>query len=331
MKSEEFIRSIEKGDIRPLYFLYGDESYLIGKSVKKLLSRLISEDLRDFNLNVYYGNECSGDEIVAVAQTLPMFAEWRVVLVKNSDKLSAVALETLSDYVRDPSPTTCLLFLGEKIDQRKKFFSEFKKRGELVEFKRLYENQLLPFIRSEAAEQGKKFQPAAAEMLICFSDNNLQELVSQIEKIALYAGKRDIIELDDVKAVVSDTKVDSVFELANSIGEKNLDKALRNIHNLMYDGEAPLLILAMLTRHFRQLWKIRELIEKKVPTTEIGKAVGVHPYFLQGVLRQSKNFRVTELRRIFEKFFALDLALKSGRWNPALVLERLVLEICGMG
>ena len=182
MKSEEFLRSIDKGDIRPLYFLYGDESYLIGKGVKKLLSRLVPEDLRDFNLNLYYGNECSANEIVATAQTLPMFAEWRVVLVKNSDRLPPIALETLSNYVRNPSPTTCLLFLGEKIDQRKKFFTEIKKRGELVEFKRLYENQMLPFIMGEAAEQGKKFRPDAAEMLICFSDNNLQELVSQIKR-----------------------------------------------------------------------------------------------------------------------------------------------------
>lgn len=329
MKPDEFIKSIEKGDIRPLYYLYGEESYLIEKGVKQLLSRLVSADLRDFNLNVYYGNECTGEDVVAAAQTLPMFAEWRVVQVKNSDKLSVAALETLAAYVQDPSPSTCLILQGEKIDQRKKFFVEMKKRGELVEFKRLYENQLLPFIRSEATEQGKKFQPAAAELLICLSGNNLQDLVSQIEKIILYAGSRDIIELDDVKAVVSDTRVDSVFELANSLGEKNLDKALRNLHALMYDGEAPLLILAMLTRHFRQLWKVRELVERKVPSQEIGKAAGVHPYFLQGIVRQCKNYRVAELREVFERFFTLDFALKSGSTKPGLLLERLVIDICG--
>jgi DNA polymerase-3 subunit delta len=330
MKPDEFIKAIEKGDIRPLYYLYGDESYLIEKSAKKLLSRLIPADMRDFNLNVYYGNECAGEEIVASAQTLPMFAEWRAVLVKNSDKLQAAALEVLAAYVQDPSPSTCLVFQGEKIDQRKKFFTEIKKSGDLVEFKRLYENQLLPFIRNEAAEHGKKFQPAAAEMLICLSGNNLQELVSQIEKIVLFVGKRDVVEMDDVKAVVSDTKVDSVFELANSLGEKNLEKALRNLHTLVHDGEAPLLILSMLGRHFRQLWRVRELAEKKTPAPEISKVVGVHPYFLQGILRQSKNYRDAELKGIFEKFFTLDLAFKTGSGKPSLLLEQLVMEICGM-
>jgi DNA polymerase-3 subunit delta len=329
MKSEEFTKSIENGDIGPLYYLYGEESYLIEKAVKQLLSSLVTADLRDFNLNVYYGNECTGDDIVAAAQTLPMFAAWRVVQVKNADKLSVASLEALTGYVRDPSPSTCLILQGEKIDQRKKFFVEMKKKGELVEFKRLYENQLLPFIRSEAAEQGKKFQPAAAELLICLSGNNLQDLVSQIEKIITYAGSRDIIELADVKAVVSDTRVDSVFELANALGEKNLDKALRNLHALMDDGEAPLLVLAMLSRHFRQLWRVLELVERKVASQELAKAAGVHPYFLQGIVRQCKNFRVAELRGVFEKFFTLDFALKSGSAKPALLLERLVIDICG--
>ncbi|HET6419564.1 MAG TPA: DNA polymerase III subunit delta [Geobacteraceae bacterium] len=328
MKAEDFSKAIDKGDIRPLYYLYGEETFLSERAAKRLLARLVTDDLRDFNLNVYYGNESSGDEIAATAQTLPMFAEWRAVLVKNADKLSAASLEVLAAYAQDPSPSTCLIFQGEKIDQRKKFFTELKKKGELVEFKRLYENQLNPFIRGEVASVGKKLQPAAAEMLLYLSGNNLQELVSQIEKTAIYVGKRDTIEVADIRAVVSDTRVDSVFELANSLGEKNLGKALRNLHALLGDGEAPLLILAVLARHFRQIWKVRELLEKKTQPQEIGRIAGVNPYFLQGVVRQAKNYAVPQLKRIFEKFFELDFALKSSGGKPAMLMERFVIEVC---
>ncbi len=327
MKPEEFVKALEKGDSGPLYFLCGEEEYLVERAVKKLLDRLVPADMRDFNLNVFYGNETSGEEIAACAQTLPMFADRRAVLVKNADKLSAASLEALLPYVQDPSPSTCLIFQGEKIDQRKKFFTEFKKKGEVVEFKRLYENQLPLFLRGEAANFGRKFQPAAAEMLLYLSGNNLRELVSQIEKAALHAGDRETIEVDDVKAVVSDTRVDSVFELANSIGEKNLDRALKNLHTLLGDGEAPLLILAVLSRHFRQLWRVRELLEKKTPAQEIGKLAGINPYFLQGIIRQAKNYPVRELQEVFERFFSLDLALKSGGGKPSLLLERMVMEL----
>ncbi len=329
MKAEDLTKAVDRGDICPLYYLHGEETYLAERAVKRLIARLVPEEMRDFNLNVYFGNETTGEQIAACAQTLPMFAEWRVVQVKNADKLSAASLEALIPCIQDPSPSTCLIFQGEKIDQRKKFFSEFKKKGELVEFKRLYENQLIPFLRAEAVNLGKKLQPAAAEMLLYLSGSNLQELVSQLEKTALYVGKKDEIDVADVKAVVSDTRVDSVFELANSLGEKNLCKALRNLHTLLGDGEAPLLILAVLSRHFRQIWKVRELLEKKTQTQEIGKLAGINPYFLQGIIKQARNFAVPQLKGIFGMFFDLDLALKSSGGKPSLLLERFVMDVCG--
>jgi DNA polymerase-3 subunit delta len=331
MKPKEFTTAIDRGEIRPLYYLYGDEPYLMEVAVRRLVERLVTPDMRDFNLNVFYGTECRGGEIAEAAATLPMFAPWRVVLVKKADALPAAALELLLSYLQSPSPSTCLAFLGEKIDQRKKFFTEFRKHGELVEFKRPYENQLPAFIRNEASARGKGIEPAAAEMLVYLVGNNLQELVSELEKAVLYVGGRDRIAVADIRAVVSDTRVNSVFELADSLGDKNIDRALRSLETLLRGGEAPLLVLAMITRHYRQLWKVRELLDRKTPQPEIGKATGIAPYFLQGVIRQAGNYHVRELKGIFARLFEIDLAMKSGRGRPDVLLETFVMEVCGRG
>lgn len=331
MKPDEFERDIREGDIGPLYYVYGDEPYLVERGVKRLLERAVSPDFREFNLTVFYGGEAKGDEIIEAAQTLPMFAERRVVLVRKSGALSAAALEMLAGYVQDPVPSTCLVFQGEKIDQRKKFFVELKKNGSLVEYKRPYENQLGPFIREEAAAHGKRLEPAAIELLAYFVGNNLQDLATQVEKIALYVGSREHVRVDDVKAVASDTKVDSVFDLANALGEKNLDKALRTLQTILRDGEAPLMVLAMMTRHFRQLWRVRELVDRKVPSQEISKAAGIHPYFIRGVMAQAGGYAPSAFRTIFERFFATDLALKTSGGKAVDLLERLVMDICTTG
>jgi DNA polymerase III subunit delta len=331
MKPEEFAKSLHKGEIGPLYYFHGDEPYLMEQGVKRLLSRTVSPDFRDFNLNVFYGKECKGDEIMTAAQTMPMFAEWRVVLVKRSSELSAAALEALTGYVADPAPSTCLIFEGEKIDQRKKFFVEIKKQGNLVEFKRLYENQLGPFIREEAAVYGKKLEAAALELLVYLVGNNLQELAAQVEKIATYVGARETVKVADIKEIVSDTKVDSIFELADALGGKDLGKALRSLNTILRDGEAPLMVMAMVTRHFRQLWKVRELCDRRVPSQEIGKAAGINPYFLKGILEQAKNYRLSELKEIFERLFETDLALKTSGGKPVSLMECLVMDICGKG
>ncbi|MGA7828955.1 MAG: DNA polymerase III subunit delta, partial [Geobacteraceae bacterium] len=319
------------GQVRPLYYLYGDESYLMDKCIQQLLERLVSADLRDFNLNVYYGTESKGDEIAETAATLPMFADWRVVVVKKADALSAASLEVLSAYVKNPSPSTCLLLQGEKIDQRKKFFTEIKKSGDLVECKRLYENQLPAFIKNETLLRGRKIEPAAAEMLVYLVGNNLQELISELEKAILYVGEAQEIKVSHVRAIVSDSRVNSVFELTDALGEKKLEKAVRSLNSLLGDGEAPLLVLAMVTRHFRQLWKVRELLEKRTPAGEIGKIAGINPYFLQGFVAQARNYSLVELRRVFEKIFSLDGALKTGGGKPPVLLETFLMEVCVSG
>ena len=328
MKTEEFEAEVGKGEIGPLYYIYGDEPYLVERGVRLLVARAESPDFREFNLNIYYGNEARGEEIADTAQTLPMFAERRVVLVKKSSSLSASAMETLSAYIQNPSPSTCLIFQGEKIDQRKKFFLDLKKSGKLVEYKRLYENQLGVFIRSVSAEHSKRVEPAAVEMLVHLVGNNLQELAMQIEKAATYVGGKSAISLEDIRQVVSDTKVDSIFELANALGEKNLAKAMRCLHTILRDGEAPLMLLAMMTRHFRQLRLVREQMEKKRSAQEIGKSTGINPYFINGVIAQAKNYRLEDFRKVFEQLFATDLALKTSGGRGQDLMERLVMDIC---
>ena len=327
MKPEEFNRVVEQGAFGPLYLLYGDEPYLVERAVKRLLERAVDPGFRDFNLNVFYGNEVKGDEVFGAAQTLPMFATLRVVLVKKGGDLSAGAMETLISYLQDPSPSTCLVLQAEKIDGRKKFFAEFKKRGELVEFKRPYESQLGPYVRDEVRAAGKKIDAAAAELLAFLVGNNLQELVSQIEKLCLYCGKKELIGVTEVKAIVSDTKVENVFEFTDALGGKDLGRSLTMLTSLLQDGEVPIRILGAVARHYRQLWQVRELLERKLPQAELAKASGINPYFLKKVVDQARNYRPGELKVLFERMLELDLAFKSGGREGAL-FERFVMDAC---
>jgi DNA polymerase-3 subunit delta len=331
MKYQEFTQLIEKGAVGPLYYLYGEEPYLMEKCVQRLLDRLVPADLRDFNLSVYYATEAKGDAIAETAATLPMFSSWRVVLVKKADALSAASLEIMTAYLQHPSPSTCLIFQGEKIDQRKRFFQEMKKSGELVEFKRLYENQLAAFVRNEASSRGKTIDTAAAELIVYLVGNNLQELVSELDKAILYAGGKDILRADDVRSIVSATRINSIFDLTDSLGDKKLDRALTSLGTLLEGGEAPLLVVSMITRHFRQLWKVRDLLDRNTPAGEIGKAAGINPYFLQGIVRQAGNYSAAELGHAFGRLFELDLAMKSGRGRPRVLLEQFFMEFCGAG
>ena len=328
MTSQEFETSLKKGIIPTVCFLYGEELFLVERAVHLLLERAIDSSLKDFNFNVFFGNESKGVDIIDAAQTLPMFAERRAVLVKRAEQLKADALDVMLPYIKNPSPGTCLLLTGTKVDQRKKFFLEFKKHGVMVEYKRFYDNKLSGFIQSESLAQGKPIEAAAAELLSALIGNNLQELSSQIEKLVVYAGTKSRITVDDVRVMASSSKAFTAFELAKFLGMRDVPNSIRSLDALFLNGEEAPMMIGALTRHFRQLWRVRELLDKKIPQTDIGRELSINTFFLGEILAQARNFTRRELKQIFDEFFRCDVASKTGGGQPYTLLHGLTMGIC---
>jgi DNA polymerase-3 subunit delta len=323
----EFETLLKKGTIPETCFLYGEESFLVERTSRLLLDRTIDPSLKDFNYNQFYGNESKGTDILDAAQTLPMFADRRAVVVKRAESLSAAACDVLLPYIKNPCNTTCLMFIGTKIDQRKKFFLELKKHAVMVEYKRIYDNKLNGFILGEASSQGKPIDSAAADLLTFLIGNNLQELAAQIEKLVIYAGSRPRITVEDVTIIASDSKTFSVFELARFLGTKDLQNSLKSLNTLFRNGEEVPMMIGALSRHFRQLWQISELLDRKIAQAEIGKEVGIAPYFLGEMITQSRNFERKRLHQLFEELCRCDIASKTGG-HPFTLMHGLVVGIC---
>lgn len=330
MTPQEFEISLKKGIIPTVCFIYGEEQFLVERAVHMLLEKAIDPSLKDFNLNVYFGNESKGVDIIDSAQTLPMFAERRAVLVKRAEQLKAEALEIMLPYVKNPASGTCLILTGTKIDQRKKFFIEFKKHGVLVEYKRFYDNKLPGFIQSESVSQGKPIEAAAAELLSVLIGNNLQELSSQIEKLVVYVGTKQRITVDDVRTIASSSKAFTAFELAKFLGLRDLSNSVKSLDALFLNGEDAPMMIGALTRHFRQLWRVRELLDKKMPQADIGRELSINSFFLGDIIAQARNFSRRELKQIFDEFYRCDVASKTGG-QPYTLLHGLTMGICTGG
>lgn len=327
MTEQELEKQIKTGNFLPVYFFYGEESFLVERAGRRIMEQAVDQTMKDFNLNIYYGAECKGTEIIDTSQTLPMFSERRVVVVRQADKLPAATQDGLLPYLANPCPETCLLFLATKPDLRRKFFLELKKQPGMLEFKKLYDNKLGPFISSEAAVHGKKIDGAGVEMLGFMVGNNLQELVSQVEKAALYVGSRPVIGAEDIKTIVSQSKTFTAFELARFMGEKNLPKALATLQSMLQNGEEAVMILGALASHFRRIWRIRELLDQKMIPADIGKQLKINAYFLGEQVAQAKKYMVSELEALFERLYRGDVGVKTGA-SSATVLQGIVYDAC---
>lgn len=332
MKAAELSRNIAAGKLPHLLFLYGEEAFLLEEALAQSINAAVADDDRDFNLNVFSAADSAVEDVLEAARMFPVFAPRRCVVVTDVERLRAEEYETLLEYVKNPLDTTCLVLCANKIDKRKKFFTHFKKHGKLVEFKPLYPNQLPEFVAARAGTSGRHFTEEALELFCSRVGTNLAEVVTELEKLENYCGPDTVvIDVADVRAVVSDTRLESIFDLTDAAGSGKLGTALLLSERLQMEGEHPLKILTMLVWHFRQLWKVSSLLEQGTSEREICKIARINPYFIQKSIRQARLFDPAAFPAIFELFVELDMQLKSGGGQSAALIQQAVTRLVELG
>ena len=328
MTADELFRNLKAGKIPALLFLYGKEPFLLQRAVKLLRKAVLEAENDDFNDTQFYGKDATATHIIDAAMTFPVFATRRLVTVKDAHLLPVVELDGLMTYLKDPAPETCLLFIAEKIDSRRKFFQQFKKYGSLIEFKPLTERELPGYIRTFLDDRDYRITAEALEFFCSIVGGSLHEIHGELNKLLTFIGDRTLVDVTDVQAVVSKGRIENIFELGNAVGRGDAARTLGLANQLMEAGEAPLKILSLLVRHFRQLWKVRELQVQNRPAKEIAGVAGVPFFVVQPLIAQGKRFSRKDFYRFFELFLETDLAMKSSGADAEALLENLLLRLC---
>ncbi len=332
MRGQELLRKIDQGKIRPLYFFYGEEGFLIEEAIasisRKFLPDVVEGGSKSSNLEVVYAKEGEADRIINLAQTLPLLSPRRLILVREVDKLSPKDLGKLIPYLESPSPTTCLILWGGKVDLRTKFYQRVKKLGILAEFRHPYESELSAWIRQFAQGSGKGIKMEAVDLLIESVGRDLRKLKNEFEKVVIYIGTRKTIELEDIEAVVVLARLRTVFELTDWLGNKDVERAWEALARIWEDGVHHLHILTMIARQFRLIWRAKQMLERGLAPSEIESNLKIKSFVWNKLLEQTRQFSLEELRECFERLYQVDLKLKSSKVPPRILLEKLVIDLC---
>jgi DNA polymerase-3 subunit delta len=179
-----------------------------------------------------------------------------------------------------------------------------------------------------AADAGLHLGARVSQSLVLRVGPDLQHLWREILKLQAYAGDDGRVSVDDVEALVGESRGASVFTFCDGLGERNLKKSMESLIKLLDLGEAPLKLLFMITRHFRILWKAWELreVNERVNPGQAAKVLGCPPFVAKRALEQARRWNEAELQAALALFMEADLQLKSG--GATEVVQRLVIELC---
>jgi DNA polymerase-3 subunit delta len=320
-----------------VYYLYGVEGYLIEERLGEIKAEAVAPGFESFNYQVWYRDNMEVTEVVSACETLPAFAEKRLVVVKGAQSLTAQQAEGFMGYIEDPSPSTCLVFVAaaEKVDLRSSFIKLLKEKGYLHQFRRLKEADLIGWVVKEARRQGKGITPDAARRLVETAGPRLWDLKGELDKLVLFVGDKDGIDGRDVEDSGLNLREQTVFKLTDAIGAKDVRGALKVLAKL--SGEEPLMILGSIARHIRIMLKLKAVTGGAgggggggggQSRQSLASIAGVHPHFVDGYVRGAGRFTEAELKGAIEKFRSVDREFKSSTTPKGVILSRLIMELC---
>lgn len=323
-----------------ILFLYGEDTYRSYQKLNDIKKKYIDASLGDTNLVTLEGSEVSYEELVRQVQAMPFLAKSRLVVIKNLlSKGKKNLQEKILEYMsKVPFSTNLIFYENEKFDKRNALYKKLSKKGGIKksqEFKLLSDYELRDWIKKEVAGRDTTIEPEAVDKLIQYVGNDLWRMGNEIQKLMAYS--LSLMVQNDMQYAISTKQVEllvrpkitaNVFDLVDGLGQKNLKRAQQELHKLLNTGEHELYILTMIVYQFRNLLIVKDLLDRKTPILQIKNKSGLHPFVIQKTSQQCKNFTLDQLKVIYQKLLDYDIKLKTGKINPKLALDILVVELC---
>lgn len=296
------------------YLLFGEDIELYSRAYKMILKRA-NLSLEDFNLSRFDDENYSMKTILDSAQVLPMGDEYRVIVIKNIAKVSDNDITDLEKYLKNPQPST-ILVIFDYYDQ----FSILKEQMTQVDCKRFDRATATAVLVKELDKKGKQISSEAVGTLLDYCNGYMTRAMCELDKLAYYDLHEPLITKKMIDDLVSKDSEAVVFELTESLGKKNGDKAL----GLLEEFKKEPGLLGLITNHFRRLFYIGI---SDLPDKELATQLGVKEYAVTKQRQQVKNFSKMQLKKIFALLEKVDYMIKSGEMLSENALQYLVLSI----
>lgn len=316
---------IKTGNFKQVYLLHGEEGYLKQQYRQKLLDALIPQDDK-MNTAFYEGKNINVKEIIDLAETMPFFAERRVIVLQNTGVFKNKC-EELADYISDGLPDyLCMVFVEDEVDKRSRMFKAVKKAGRIGEFAVQDIKTLTRWVLGRMGKEKKKITQRDMELFLTMTGTDMSRITTELEKLLSYTIGREIITREDILAVCSAQITNKIFEMVRAVTDKQQEKALQLYYDLLALKEPPMRILFLIARQFNQLLQTKEMLADGLGQSELGSKLGLPPFAVKNIINCARRYSVEELRKAVEDCMEYEEAVKTGKLEDRLSVELLIVQ-----
>ena len=311
---------IKNNSFRQVYLLTGDETFL-KRSFKKRFKNAIAED--DMNYSYFEGKDTDIHEVIDTADTMPFFAERKLIVIENSGWLKAGGND-MADYLDRANPSSYLLFLENDVDKRSRLYKKISEIGYVCELKHPEVRDLSAWAAGILQQSGKKITRTDMEIFLSYTGNDMELVRNELEKLICYTGEREIISREDIEAITTVTATNKVYEMCRAITQRQTAEAMRLYEDLLALREPPMGILYKIARQFNQLLRVKDLVLAGYRQETVAAELHITGYIAGKLIRQVRSYDRNMLRNYVENCLELEEAIKTGDMPDRLAVELVI-------
>lgn len=327
----KFIAEYKKHLKANCFFIHGEDSYLKQETLNLLVNQFADKQAREFDFEIFFADETSPEQVIDQLEQYPFFAQNKTIVYRDVHTLAANKLAVIADYVTDPNPSSKLLLTADKIDKRKKANKQiFENCVSVVCNQPRSSKNISGWLFQELKKSNIQMDRLAMNIFIEAVELDYQVALNELEKLIIKANGRKITQKDVLESV-GYSRTHNVFELQNSLGNKDVKTSIKNYENLIENRESEVFILIMITNFFFQLWEIKAKQREGISDSEIKKNYMQKVFYSKkdDYLQYAKNYKYNDIVDAFELLLDTDTKLKTMSTVPkSILLEIVILKIC---
>src|SRR5438270_3758320 len=359
-----------------VYAVVGSDDVEVKHTAAELAEKLQPAEAGDFGLETIDGAADNADQAAArirstieALRTLPFFGGEKVVWLKNANFLGddqkaraaavQAALEELAETINAGlGPEITFLLSAIEVDRRRSFYKTLAKRAELQVFEKLdssrggWEEEATEMVQARGKKRKLEFSDDALELFVLLTGGDTREIENELEKIDVFLGKERQVNVDLVRELVPLTREGVIFDLSNALAERDLERALDLVRQLLDQGESAIgILLVAILPTVRNLLLAKDLMERhrmarphapfpfisavnRLPADAIAhlprKKDGTVNAFALGIAAQNAHrFSTEQLIVGMRACLAANLQLVTTQLDHELVLTEVIVKLLG--
>jgi DNA polymerase-3 subunit delta len=314
-------------ELAPVYLITGTDRPKVARALRRLRDRVGDEATE-----VLSAHEASGDDVVAACNALGLFAvERRLVVVDGVDRWKAADLKPVQEYLQRPAPTTVLALIGDEVKTDSVLAKAVAKAGDVLVYD-VPKKKLPEWVGEQFARLGATADRDACRALVELVGENLDELATEVDKLATWAGGEPIgvKEVEELSAGRAET---SIFTLTDAWGRRDVAAVLSAAESRLERSDRPRSVelprlVGLLVNHVGRVRACQRLAAEGVRAREAAPRLKMHPFAAEKAFAQAQNFSAEELGAAIVRLAQLDHAIKGGlRLAPDLEFERALVAV----